>query len=217
MTEREMKRKKFLGLLILLAIPLAAMAGRQVCGKNEVPANLRTCPDGSSPMFVADEIKPYVPPQPIARPSQPNARPSQPNAWPDQPTARPTPPSRSTPVTPEDRPQSNANLNYFFGVWRTNIPGAVWTSPSGYQGRDWLHVSAGAAAGDLIIKPNGTYVWASYGGKSGRWIAGDAEWPIVLIDTSENRKWRVGADAKHTGGRDIMIWDGNSFYYDGRK
>jgi hypothetical protein len=193
-----MGKHKILGVMIFLSIPLAAMAGRQLCGKTEVPANLRTCPDGSSPMFVADEIKPYAPPQPMVRPKQP---------------------SRPMPATPEERPQSNAaaNLNYYFGVWRTNIPGAVWTSPSGYQGREWLHVSAGAAAGDLIIKPDGTYVWASYGGKRGRWIAGDAEYPIVLIDTSENRKWRVGADAKHTGGRDIMIWDGNSFYYNGRK
>jgi hypothetical protein len=198
-----MRTNKYLAVLVFLSIPLAAMAG-QMCGKTVVPANLRTCPDGSSPMFVADEVKPYVS-QPIARP--------------DQPRARQIPPSRPIPAAPEDRPQSNAgaNLNYFFGVWRTNVPGAVWTSPSGYQGREWLHVGAGAAAGDLIIKPDGTYVWASYGGKTGRWIAGDAEWPIVLIDTSENRRWRVGADAKHIGGRDIMVWDGNSFYYNGRK
>jgi hypothetical protein len=208
-----MRTKKLLAVLIFLSIPLAAMAGRQMCGRTVVPSNLRTCPDGSIPMYVADEIKPYV--------SQPIARPNPPNASPDQPSARHIQPSRPIPATPESRPQPNANassnLNYYFGVWRTNIPGAVWTSPSGYQGREWLHVGAGAAAGDLIIKPDGTYVWASYGGKSGRWVAGDAEYPIVLIDTSENRRWRVGADAKHTGGRDIMIWDGNSYYYNGRK
>lgn len=32
---------------------------------------------------------------------------------------------------------------YFFGARRTRIPGAVWTSPSRYQGYDWLHVRAG--------------------------------------------------------------------------
>ncbi|HWP12843.1 MAG TPA: hypothetical protein VNN06_13540 [Ramlibacter sp.] len=215
-----MQKYKFFHVLVLLSLPLGAMAGHQVCGKREVPSNVRTCPDGSIPMYVADEIKPYVPPQPAARPS----RPVQANDnIPSGRLVRRDDAARPTPVQDHSstgRPQADAtaNLNYYFGVWRTNIPGAVWTSPSGYQGREWLHVSAGAAAGDLIIKPDGTYVWNSYGGKSGRWIsAADAVYPIVLIDTSENRRWKVGADPKHTGGRDIMIWDGNSFYYNGRK
>lgn len=187
-----MRSRHFLGTVLALLVPLGALAGQQLCGKQVVPSNLRTCPDGSIPLYVADEIKPYVPPQPAARPG------------------RPEPAERAPAKAP-------AGLDYYFGVWRTNIPGAVWTSPSGYRGYDWLHVSAGAAAGDLIIKPDGSYVWNSYGGKSGRWVAGDAEYPIVLIDTSENRRWRVGRDARRTGGRDIIIWDGNSFHYNGRR
>ena len=111
-------------------------------------------------------------------------------------------------------------LSYFFRVWRTSIPGAVWTSPSGYDGYDILHIRAGVSVGDLIIKPDGTYIWNSYGGKTGRWFEnndpGTPEYSIVLIDTVENKQWKVGADPTHYLGRDIMLWDGGSFNYMGR-
>lgn len=184
-----MKAKLVLGICGAL-LSLQATAG-QLCGKQRVADNVRTCPNGDMPMFVADEVKPYVPPAATA--------------------ARNDQRQRAAETAP-------ASLDDYFGVWRTRIPGAVWTSPSGYRGYDWLHVSAGVSAGDLIIKPNGTYVWASYGGKAGRWTrSDDAGYPIVLIDTVENRQWKVGLDPKHTGGRDIIVWDGGSFYYDGRK
>lgn len=198
-----MQKKLLWSIAALVLLPLAAQAGRQMCGNQEVPASARSCPDGSSPMFIADEIK--VPPQPGREPVQAPAR---------KPRARWN--EETNTVQPAAAP--GARLAYYFGVWRTSIPGAVWTSPSGYRGLDWLHVSTGVSAGDLIIRPNGTYVWNSYGGKAGRWVDGDdAAYPIVLIDTEENRRWKVGADLRHTGGRDIMVWDGNSIYYDGRK
>jgi len=196
-----MKKKHTVCLLALTLVSLNALAG-QMCGNQRVADNVRSCPNGDIPMFVADEVKPLTPPQPAVAP-------------------QPAPEYRGK------NQQRNANFSqvatdagkpdYFFGVWRTRIPGAVWTSPSGYQGYDWLHVRTGASAGDLIIKPDGTYVWNSYGGKSGRWVRGDAEFPVVLIDTVENRQWRVGADPKRIGGRDIVVWDGNSFSYDGRR
>ncbi len=108
------------------------------------------------------------------------------------------------------------NIEQLFGVWHTRIPGAVWQSPSEVSGYDKLHVSAGALAGDLIINKNGTYKWNTYGGKSGRWEKGDSDYPLVLVDNSEHKKWRVGFDNKHTGGRDIIIWDGY-VWYDGKK
>ncbi|TRW95586.1 hypothetical protein [Candidatus Methylobacter oryzae] len=110
---------------------------------------------------------------------------------------------------------ANADPSALYGVWRTSIPGAVWTSPGTYT--DWLHVSTGIAVGDLIIRPDGTYIWNSYGGKSGNWVRGDSDYPVVLIDTVENKQWKVSTDSKHTGGRDIVIWDGRFLYYDGRK
>ena len=103
------------------------------------------------------------------------------------------------------------------GGWRTRVPGAVWASPSGFRGLDWLHSSAGAAAGDLIIRPDHTYVWAAWGGKKGSWEAGDHDYPVVLVDGTERKRWKVGLDPKHTGGRDIMVWDGNATWYDGRR
>ena len=108
------------------------------------------------------------------------------------------------------------NIEQLFGVWHTRIPGAVWESPSNVSGYNQLHVSSGARAGDLVINKNGTYKWNTYGGKSGRWEKGDSEYPLVLVDNAEHKKWKVGFDSKHTGGRDIIIWDGY-VWYDGKK
>lgn len=167
--------EKFVCLGFVLAVPLSASAGHQECGRKKVAATVRSCPDGSIPAYVADEIQPDPPAQPVA-PVRP--APASPAPQPSGPTASERAPAGASATT----------LDFFFGVWRTRIPGAVWTSPSGYDGYDWLHVAAGVSVGDLIIRPDGTYVWNSYGGKSGRWERGDsAEWPIVLIDTVENR------------------------------
>ena len=182
----------------LLLASLHASAG-QMCGGQRVADNVRSCPDGGIPMFVADEVKPYTPP--------------------DLHTAPTMAPGSQRQSRPAQAGQSGnaASPDYYFGVWRARIPGAVWSSPSGYQGYDWLHVRAGVSAGDLIIRPDGTYVWNSYGGKAGRWMRGDAGHPVVLIDTVENRQWRVGAGPGRTGGREIIVWDGSSFHYDGRR
>lgn len=116
----------------------------------------------------------------------------------------------------EARPpaREEADLSYFFRVWRTRIPGAVWQSPSATPGWDVLHVSAGAQAGDLTIFPDGRYVWNSYGGKKGRWVREGGA--IVLVDTVEGKRWSVRRDPDRQGGRDIVVWDG-SVWYDGRK
>ncbi len=108
------------------------------------------------------------------------------------------------------------NVESLIGTWHTKIPGAVWQTPSGRDGYDNLHISTGLKSGDLMIKTDGTYKWNSYGGKKGNWIKGDSDYPIVLIDKVEKKKWRVGYDTKHTGGRDIIIWDGY-IWYDGKK
>lgn len=195
-----MKNKFMLGMSCLLLVSLSAFAGR-MCGNQRVPENVRSCPNGDIPMFVADEVKPYTPPQPVATPS---------------PSTEPRKQRQARAATVESSGDPG-NPDYYFGIWRSRIPGAAWTSPSGYQGYDWLHVRAGVSAGDLIIRPDGTYVWNSYGGKAGRWERGEPAFPVVLVDTVENRRWYVGADPKRTSGRDIVVWDGSSLYYDGRK
>lgn len=188
-----MRKYPLFALLSIFLVPLNAVAGYQ-CGNHLVSGSVRSCPDGSIPMFVADEIKPYTPPQPAYEPIRPPGRDD----------------------SPRQPPSTLADTSYYFGVWHTNVPGAVWTTSSEVPGYDRIHVKPGALAGDLVINPNGTYAWNSYGGKSGRWVRGDAESPIVLIDTAENRRWSVLPD-KTTGGREIYLYDGNSFSYRGRR
>ena len=119
--------------------------------------------------------------------------------------------------SPKPLPQAGTSAPAsLFRVWHTSVPGGVWTSPSSVPGYDRLNISPGVKSGDLTISSNGYYTWNSYGGKAGRWVPGDKAYPIVLIDSVEKKKWKVGFDPKHTGGRDIVIWDG-FVYYDGRK
>jgi hypothetical protein len=145
-------------------------------------------------MFRAEEVKPYQPPQSQYRQDAPRVDAVQPG-----PAAR------------------NAGISGLMGLWQTNVPGAVYTTPSSIPGYDRLHVSPGGPKGMLNIKSDGTYWWNSYGGKQGRWVdTGNADFPIQLIDTVENKKWAVGFDPKRLAGREIVVWDG-SIWYDGRR
>lgn len=120
----------------------------------------------------------------------------------DVPQVRPP-----APVKPDRRTAQPAPS--LFGVWRTKVPGAVWESPGSRQGYNRLNVAPGARAGDLVIHQDGRYTWNSYGGKKGRWMKGDdPAYPIVLIDTVENKLWRVGWDRDH-----LVVWDGSIWYF----
>lgn len=121
-------------------------------------------------------------------------------------------PSNDRQARPSPQPAAQ-NASQLFGVWQTNIPGAVYTVPSGVAGYDRLIVSSGAAAGLFRLNPDGTYVWNSYGGKRGKWErSNDPEYPVEIIDTVENRRWKVGFDAR---AQVLRIWSG-SFWYEGR-
>lgn len=111
-------------------------------------------------------------------------------------------------------PSNPAAIEDLLGVWHTAVPGGAWQSPSSVPGYNLLHVSPGVRSGDLTIDPSGKFVWNSYGGKVGRWEPGDADYPIVLVDTTEHRRWRVGPDRRHPG--KIFIWDG-TFTYTGNR
>lgn len=175
-----MKNGSFV-LALLALVSMQATAGHQECNHHPVADSVRSCPDGSIPMYVAGDL-----PRPAQAASGTHA---------------------SATATPDG----------LYGVWRTRVGGAVWTSPTGYDGTAWLHVGMGVAVGDLIIRPDHTYLWNAWGGKRGRWVQGDADYPVVLIDTAEDRRWRVGFDPHHTGGRDIVVWDGQYYSYDGRR
>ena len=173
--------------LSLLLMPSFGVAGQQYCGDTLVAEQVSRCEDGSIPIYKADTIKLNKPAQTI--PTKPD-----------------------NPVKPQATDASS-----FMGVWRTNVPGAVWESPSGYEGYNWLNVGVGRATGDLIIKPDHTYIWQAYGGKTGQWEQGTSDYPVILIDTVENRRWQLSYDPYRTGGREITVWDGNAYYYDGRR
>ena len=190
------------GMTALLLAPMATWAGTYTCAGVIVSESTRTCSDGTIPLYQAAVI------QPTPRPTQPVPHPVQPAPQPVLPAVSP-----STPTPPANA----VDVRAFFGVWHTNVPGAVWTTSSNLSGYDRLHVGAGAVAGSLVIKPNGTYTWASYGGKSGKWEQGGADSPIVLIDTVEKRRWQISFDRQHPDGKHIYIWDGNAYYYSGRR
>lgn len=103
-----------------------------------------------------------------------------------------------------------------FGAWYTSLPGAVWTTNE-IPGWQTLHIAPGAAAGVFVLYQNGTWLWNSYGGKRGRWSAsGDSEYPILLDDRKEGRKWKVGFNTKEAGTIWIVESDGY-FWYKGKR
>lgn len=108
----------------------------------------------------------------------------------------------------------DASIGALLGKWHTNVPASVINRD--VNGLRWTQIFPGAAAGDLLIKSDGTYAWASYGGKAGRWVATGGSWPIELIDTVERRRWKVGLDERG-GGRRIYIWDGDAIHYTGSR
>lgn len=135
--------------------------------------------------FHAEEVKPYQAPAPVTA---------------SPPAARPVP--------------TASGISALLGLWQTNIPGAVYTTPSNRPGYDELHVSSGAAAGLLRLNADRTYSWNSYGGKTGRWEpSADPGYPLTLVDTVENKRWKVGLDPR-TG--ELIVWAG-SYWYNGRR
>lgn len=115
------------------------------------------------------------------------------------------------------RKQVRVELQGLLGKWSTDVPGAVWTTPSVFPGWQTLNVAPGALSGLLVIYPDGRYVWNAYGGKRSTWVrSGDPEYPILLLDPAEGRKWKVGLNAKRSNS--IYIVESNGyFWYEGRR
>lgn len=165
--------------------------------------------------YRAQSIQPYQ-----AREIQPyRAQEVKPARTPDIQVDRSVPPIQNPASVPDRQEKSSAGkpkggAQGLVGLWQTNIPGAVYTIPSGFAGYDTLHVSTGAAAGLLRINATGTYSWNSYGGKKGKWVeSGDGEYPIEIIDTVENRRWKVGYSSAKKA---LIIWSG-SYWYEGKR
>lgn len=128
---------------------------------------------------------------------------------PDMPSALP-----ATVNAPRSKSVVDASTSGLLGKWHTNVPASVINRE--VNGIRWTQVFPGAVAGDLLINADGSFAWASYGGKTGRWVATRGSWPIELIDTVEGRRWKVGLDERG-GGRRILIWDGDAIHYVGTR
>ena len=82
-----------------------------------------------------------------------------------------------------------------YGVWHTSRPGAGYSSALDVPGAYMLNARPGLAQGDLTISPNGTYVWNTFTGTSGRWVRGLNK-GIVLYDETNHTKWLVTPSAE---------------------
>jgi hypothetical protein len=144
---------------------------------------------GAIEMFQAESVKPWQPPSQTAR--------------------------QQVAATPQQA-ASVEGVKAMLGAWQSSVAGAVWTTPSSIPGWSNLNVSPGALAGLLVIYPDGTYVWNSYGGKKGRWTPSTVGgYPVALEDRAEKKTWLVGPDTASPGR--IFIWDGGSFYYTAKR
>lgn len=107
-------------------------------------------------------------------------------------------------------------VNSLIGVYSTNVGGGTYITPGNTPGYGVLHTSAGAKSGALTLRGDHTYTWNAYGGKQGRWQeTGRSDYPIVLDDRAEKKRWLLGP--KRGDADRVVIWDGNAFNYVGKR
>lgn len=213
-----------------------ASGDRFVCGGWEVPRNLRTCPDGTAPIYIAPQVKP-------SRGSMTSGKQGA-AASPDGASDHSADAARSNPGPTEDagsgryfcgsgqvsasvRTCQDGTLPRFFASrvqpneqpscavhsvfgreWRLFIQGASYVTENTVDGTRTVHVNPGT--GDLpltlTIFPDGNYLWKAYG----ETIRGT--WVLgrndypVLLKRGYN-----GKDWLATLHRcQLLLWDGNS-------
>lgn len=103
-------------------------------------------------------------------------------------------------------------LDGFFRAWRVGVSGAVVTREDVVTQTRTTTVSAGALAGRLVIRANGTYEWD---GRKGRWRrTGNADYPLELIAADLGKDWGIGWDTrKHGTAGNILLVDGVEWLY----
>eukprot|EP01037_Dinobryon_pediforme_P001504 gene1504-1526_t len=112
----------------------------------------------------------------------------------------------NTARSPVGTPASRNMETQLFGIWHTNRSGAALSSALDVPGAYLLNSKIGLAQGDLTISPNGSYVWNTFTGTSGRWVRGEKD-GIVLYDETQRRRWRVTL----AGERVLITSDPESF------
>ncbi|MDF2719881.1 MAG: copper amine oxidase, partial [Paenibacillus sp.] len=109
---------------------------------------------------------------------------------------------------------SEPNVRFFLNkIFELRIPGAVdyekGTATPGYNLESYL-----------LLNEDGTYKWASNWDRKlyeGEWeLTYDESYPIRILDGEEGKNWLVGQTDEHTwGGGDIVLWDKNTYSYNG--
>lgn len=121
-----------------------------------------------------------------------------------QPGAPPTGIGAGAPGT---QPSGNDAKLGLTGVWHTNRAGMSFDKPFDVPGAYQLDTTASTRAGDLTIAPNGKFVWNTYRGTAGTWVAGNGATPIILFDNVEHKRHELSI----VDGR-LRISDGTTFY-----
>jgi hypothetical protein len=85
------------------------------------------------------------------------------------------PGAASSPTASKPGGAEASPLDHLFGIWHTNRPGASYASALDVPG---------------TISPNGTYVWNSFSGTSGRWVRSETK-GLTLYDEPHHTKWLV--------------------------
>jgi hypothetical protein len=131
---------------------------------------------------------------------------------------KPAPPAQGVkPIRPAPSVRSRARrtaakpLSYYFGAWHTWVPGAVQTTPDGFEGGQGTVAQGGAAGKALVIRANRTWRWHAL---TGRWrVTGDPDSPLELMRALEGKTWRVGHGTWGTPGAQIVVFDDHTGYY----
>ena len=159
--------RRAVSLAIMAAVvmsPISAQANYQTCADKFVSMDIVRCPDGAVPHYNIGDP-----------PAAPSAAPS---AAPGRQQAKPTSPE--------------SEIDSLYGVWHTNRPGTSYMTAMDVPGSYLLAAKPGLAQGDLTISPNGSFVWNTFSGTSGRWVRSEKT-SIVLYDESTRTKWRIAA------------------------
>lgn len=107
-------------------------------------------------------------------------------------------------------------LSEFIGKWNTWVPGAAYSVDDHVNNVRVNHTSLGSAAHlDLVISPNGTYVWKGIRGNWG--TTNDDENPIVLYRAVDGHDWQVSILENWYGYLALSDATNSGIYYYGKR
>lgn len=107
-------------------------------------------------------------------------------------------------------------LSEFIGKWNTWVPGTAYSVDDYVNNVRVNHTSTGSAPHlDLVISPNGTYVWKGIRGTWG--VTNDDENPIVLYRAVDGHDWQVSILENWYGYLALSDATNSGIYYYGKR